>query len=307
MPLVASRAKRRAGRSAAALIRSRNCTSAADLDKRQWESSEAAAPTRPARKLKPQATRRGNATGLTAARPRKGQRSLGHPWQTENRVFLATMHPAVRAMRACGQLSAHDPRHARGGCRGAHACRREACTTVESQRAARRRPSSALGKGYIDGGSYASREEAGLDLPNLDWGVFHAVMLLGNLTRRFPRHRREQVSHWVLLLPRWKDVRTGRSMDEREDDGCVELWQMLTAGHQTRPCAGVSKLRSAEAIVLHRGGYDLSYIGFPYGGTTSANTEDQFGIADLSPQERERQGGILPRSNLRGVTVEVYT
>ena len=29
------------------------------------------------------------------------------------------------------------------------------------------------------------------------------------------------------------------------------------------------------------------------GGTTSANTEDQFGIADLSPQERERQGGIL--------------
>ena len=230
MPLVASRAKRRAGRSAAALIRSRNCTSAADLDKRQWESSEAAAPTRPARKLKPQATRRGNATGLTAARPRKRQRSLGHPWQTENRVFLATMHPAVRAMRACGQLSAHDPRHARGGCRGAHACRREACTTVESQRAARRRPSSALGKGYIDGGSYASREEAGLDLPNLDWGVFHAVMLLGNLTRRFPRHRREQVSHWVLLLPRWKDVRTGRSMDEREDDGCVELWQMLTAG-----------------------------------------------------------------------------
>ena len=37
MPLVASRAKRRAGRSAAALIRSRNCTSAADLDTRQWE------------------------------------------------------------------------------------------------------------------------------------------------------------------------------------------------------------------------------------------------------------------------------
>ena len=59
----------------------------------------------------------------------------------------------------------------------------------------------ALGKGYIDGGSYASREEAGLDLPNLDWVVFHAVMLLGNLTRRFPRHPPE-----AGFLPEFTDM-----------------------------------------------------------------------------------------------------